>query len=245
MSSQSPMNFCSLTVMLAALFFGSTAGWCDEDLQKVEALEALFKTAADKSNPRTVAEEFQTRFETLAMKFSGTESGLRAELWILRNHWWKRSAGTMEEAATKQVRRLITEYSDSPQLSRIAEFRYLYDRDEISTLMDELIEASPHDRVDAWAIHAKVYTLRRSKDPQDIARSRKSLELLRDRYGAVPFRDSTFGAIAVAMLSPHPAEDLVVGKVAPEIEGSDVDGNIFRLSDFRGRVVLIDFWGDW
>ncbi|MGE4601681.1 MAG: hypothetical protein AAEJ65_02125 [Planctomycetota bacterium] len=245
MSSQSPMNFCTLTVMLAVLFFGSTAGSCDEKLKQVEALEALHETAADKSNPRTAAEEFQTRFETLAMKFSGTESGLRAELWILRSHWWKRSAGTMEEAAAGQVRRLIAEYSDSPQLSRIAEFRHLYDRNEISTLMDELIEASPHDRVDAWAIHAKVSSLRRSKDPQDKARSRKNLELLRDRYGAVPFRDSTFGAIAVAMLSPHPAEDLVVGKVAPEIEGFDVDGNKFRLSDFRGKVVLIDFWGDW
>src|SRR5438105_1625789 len=35
---------------------------------------------------------------------------------------------------------------------------------------------------------------------------------------------------------------LAVGKVAPEIEGQDQDGNKFKLSDYRGKVVLLDFW---
>jgi len=43
----------------------------------------------------------------------------------------------------------------------------------------------------------------------------------------------------------HKAEDLVVGKAAPEIQGEDIDGEQFRLSDYRGKVVLLDFWGHW
>ena len=39
--------------------------------------------------------------------------------------------------------------------------------------------------------------------------------------------------------------NLGIGKVAPEIEGEDVDGKKFKLSDYRGKVVVIDFWGDW
>jgi hypothetical protein len=35
---------------------------------------------------------------------------------------------------------------------------------------------------------------------------------------------------------------LAVGKVAPEIEGEDQDGKRFKLSDYRGKVVLLDFW---
>jgi hypothetical protein len=35
---------------------------------------------------------------------------------------------------------------------------------------------------------------------------------------------------------------LAVGKVAPEIEGQDQDGYKFKLSDYRGKVVLLDFW---
>ena len=39
--------------------------------------------------------------------------------------------------------------------------------------------------------------------------------------------------------------NLKVGKAAPEIIGEDVDGKQFKLSDYRGKVVLLDFWGHW
>ena len=35
------------------------------------------------------------------------------------------------------------------------------------------------------------------------------------------------------------------GKAAPDIEGEDLDGKEFKLSDYKGKVVLIDFWGNW
>ncbi len=38
---------------------------------------------------------------------------------------------------------------------------------------------------------------------------------------------------------------LSVGKVAPEIEADDLDGKKFKLSDYRGKVVVLDFWGNW
>ena len=38
---------------------------------------------------------------------------------------------------------------------------------------------------------------------------------------------------------------LRVGKVAPEIAAGDLDGKEFKLSDYRGKVVVLDFWGDW
>jgi len=40
----------------------------------------------------------------------------------------------------------------------------------------------------------------------------------------------------------HP---VVVGKAAPEIDGEDTDGKAFKLSDYKGKVVLLDFWGNW
>ncbi len=35
------------------------------------------------------------------------------------------------------------------------------------------------------------------------------------------------------------------GMPAPEIEGEDIDGRPMKLSDFRGKVVLLYFWGHW
>ena len=131
------------------------------------------------------------------------------------------------------------------ELARIAEYSYLYGREGIGPLLDQLIDASPHDRVDATAIHAKASRLRRSKDKDDTDQARRLLEQLRDRYGKLAFRDTTYHAIATAMLSPHSPDVLEVGKVAPEISGVDVSGAPVHLSDHRGKIVLLDFWGDW
>jgi hypothetical protein len=37
----------------------------------------------------------------------------------------------------------------------------------------------------------------------------------------------------------------LVGSAAMEIEGEDLDGVRFKLSDYRGKVVVLDFWGYW
>ncbi len=39
--------------------------------------------------------------------------------------------------------------------------------------------------------------------------------------------------------------DIAPGDFAPQIDGVDVDGLLFKLSDYRGKVVLLDFWGFW
>jgi cytochrome oxidase Cu insertion factor (SCO1/SenC/PrrC family) len=41
------------------------------------------------------------------------------------------------------------------------------------------------------------------------------------------------------------ASSLAIGTAAPDIEAEDVDGKTFKLSDYRGKVVLLDFWGHW
>lgn len=39
--------------------------------------------------------------------------------------------------------------------------------------------------------------------------------------------------------------DLSPGNAAPDIAFKDLDGNPHRLSDLRGKIVLLDFWGLW
>jgi len=38
---------------------------------------------------------------------------------------------------------------------------------------------------------------------------------------------------------------LQVGSKVPDIVGKDLDGVEFRLSDYEGKVIVLDFWGDW
>ena len=52
--------------------------------------------------------------------------------------------------------------------------------------------------------------------------------------------------VVKAMVAEREAtKNLAIGKVAPEIVGKDIDGKEMKLSDYRGKVVVLDFWGDW
>jgi thiol-disulfide isomerase/thioredoxin len=53
----------------------------------------------------------------------------------------------------------------------------------------------------------------------------------------------TYGELARSLL--WSIRNVVPGKRAPEIEGIDAAGKRFRLSDYRGRVVLLTFSANW
>ncbi len=52
------------------------------------------------------------------------------------------------------------------------------------------------------------------------------------------------GPPALTGCSPS-TETLAIGQKAPEIVGADIDGNELKLSDYLGKVIVLDFWGDW
>ncbi len=86
----------------------------------------------------------------------------------------------------------------------------------------------------------------------DVDATQKQIEKIYDRVVAEfsdvkvnvgTKRETTLGKQAGAAL--YEMRNLVAGKPAPEIEGVDLDSVAFKLSDYRGKVVLLDFWGNW
>lgn len=58
----------------------------------------------------------------------------------------------------------------------------------------------------------------------------------------------TVGALYLLGISTKPQGESVEATVdtpAPAISGTLTDGKPFRLSDYRGKVVLVNFWGTW
>ena len=68
------------------------------------------------------------------------------------------------------------------------------------------------------------------------------IEALKKKYGAVksPW-NQTWGQLLDEQLDSLK----VVGTPAKEIAANDLDGVAFKLSDYRGKTVLLDFWGYW
>lgn len=56
-------------------------------------------------------------------------------------------------------------------------------------------------------------------------------------------------AITLLVTSVSMAQDaevgVKIGNKAPELIGKSVDGNTIKLSDTRGKLVLLDFWAAW
>jgi hypothetical protein len=56
------------------------------------------------------------------------------------------------------------------------------------------------------------------------------------------------GAMILSGCNPPPLPPkagLQIGDIAPDIEGEDIDGKEFKLSDYRGKVVVLSFWAMW
>jgi len=71
----------------------------------------------------------------------------------------------------------------------------------------------------------------------------RRFEELSRKYGTEKYGEKTVKDYAEGAL--FEMRHLTVGKQAPDVEGEDLDGKRFKLSDYRGKVVLLDFWGNW
>lgn len=94
-----------------------------------------------------------------------------------------------------------------------------------------------------WLAQSLRTTSERSGNAQQLAEAKQLYQQVDAAYADVKTARGTLGDQAKANL--FEMENLAVGKAAPDIEGKDQDGKPMKLSDFRGKVVVLDFWGDW
>jgi hypothetical protein len=88
------------------------------------------------------------------------------------------------------------------------------------------------------------FTALRQKDPDVLAKEAEAMfERAAHEFADVSHFRGTVGQSAQAELNE--IRNLGIGKPAPDITGADIDGKSFKLSDYKGKVVVVDFWGDW
>lgn len=190
---------------------------------------------------------FVGRFEALAAKAKGTGTAIKS---------WGKVLELAPSITTPAGRRsalsalkALTETVSDPAMKEIAEQLRYGDGlpfDELVALLGALRDRSPHEGVQAAATYSLALRhLSVESSDENKAKARNLLSDLMERFkDARPTQGrETYAQLAEGQL--FELDYLQVGMLAPDMEALDVDGVKFRLSDFRGKVTIVDFWGNW
>ena len=157
---------------------------------------------------------------------------------------WIALYGRDKEAQTEAANILVDDHIKSAKLITLAEnARYLaqpFGKEGYPEFCGRLAEGSPDNMVKAWAMYSHASMMKSGRNvPEDVAEEADAILAEAEQLAAgTLLADKIAGPRFVK-------ERLQVGMEAPDIEGEDLDGVEFKLSDYRGKVVVIDFWGDW
>ncbi len=175
---------------------------------------------------------FVTRFQAGAKQHASTPTAADFLYWVVMN------GGRQRVAVEEAVDTLVDHHLASKKMWLLAG-NYIYFQRHLGVertleALDAIIDGSPHKEAVAEALYAKWWMLR----GQDVEEAEACLAKLKK---VAP------DSIPVLRLNgpDFVRERLQIGMVAPEIEGIDIDGIQFKLSDYRGKVVVLDFWGNW
>ncbi|MHC4959133.1 MAG: TlpA family protein disulfide reductase [Planctomycetota bacterium] len=173
---------------------------------------------------------YVAKYEELARELVGTDGAAHCLAQVAR-------LGRGSPAATAAAETLCRDHIKSKAIQTLAwTLRFQNDTEKLGII----VEKSPHRDIRGFAMLclAQVYK------PKDEKKAIGLFEQVIKEYGDVNyFGRSTLGKKAEGEI--FEVKHLVVGKAAPEIEGEDIDGNPMKLSDFKGKIVFLDFWGDW
>lgn len=145
------------------------------------------------------------------------------------------------------VRMLSADQLDNPRLGQVFPLLVYNGSEQSQELMRTAAAKSPSREVRGLALFWLAQALKvegeQNSSPEKLAESTTLYRRVAAEYGDVGGNSRSLGEQAKTNL--FEMENLTIGKPAPEITGKDANGKEMKLSDYRGKVVVLDFWGDW
>jgi len=186
-----------------------------------------------------LGKEFAGRFYKIAEDHSKDRVALDALVWVAQN-------GTGSPAFLKAVDQLLDKHPDDPAIERVAaSLGRNSSPDAAEALKMILAEAAkPQTKATAALSLGRSLAARVDKLGDNPAEADK-VAAEAEKYFARGIELSGKDAPKDVERELTVLRTLRVGKEAPEIKAEDLDGKEFKLSDYRGKVVLLDFWGNW
>jgi hypothetical protein len=192
-------------------------------------------------------EKYVPRMMELAESAPDDPAAVDALVWVVQ-------FGGQSKEADRAVERLARDHAQDRRLGQISE-SLVYSRSSAAeSLLRAIAEKNPDHAAQGRAslalaqhLNYEAKILRRMKQDKGIAARVRQAELLFEavieKFGDVSYRGGDLAEAARTEL--YEIRNLGIGKTAPEISGEDLNGRPMKLSDYKGKVVVLDFWGDW
>ncbi len=217
---------------------------------KMSAYMKRYRTAPTKTEKRIVfkslptVEPYWPRFAVLVREANGSDDGME----VIK--WWYRRGG--RKKGTNKISRLLVE--NCWQNEGFNEYAFMVKgalpSEEAEAAFKSVREKTSLESVKATACYELHEVLRGRAEgltgeaAEAVLKEALSLrELICTTYPAAT--DGAGAVYADLLASIEFAKKLEIGKPVPDIDGVDIDGKNFKLSDYDGQVRVISFWGDW
>lgn len=217
-------------------------------------LKKDYRSAADDAARKKVIERYKAlvkRIATacleLADKNPKDSAAMEALLWVLSN---QAPGGTSPEV-NRALDLLARDHSQGEELPHLLPALANIASPKVEALLRAVLEKNPKREAQAAAcLTLAQYLKNQAGEPAHKAdaerltsEAEKYFALAVEKYGDVRIGRQSVADSAKGEL--FELQHLMVGKTAPEIEGKDADGKSFKLSDYKGKVVVLDFWARW
>ncbi len=212
-----------------------------EKLMKEAEQAATDYQEQKKSDPKTPRWEIGMwgKFEALADKGHG-----RSLLWMAQNA--QRKYEGKSEITAKKLElygKLIEKFGSADWAEQIVTFvrneKKSFGMQEMDKLLSQLKASSKNPEVQAAALDALATVL--SGTSAGPAEQKRAAEYKEELVKSFP--DSK--VVSRMNAKAFREQNLAVGKPVPDFTAKDIEGAEFKLSEYKGKVVLLDFWGFW
>lgn len=216
-----------------------------------DAYRAKLRAATAEERPKLTpppVDGFVREFAELAKAAPGTDAAAKAWMMVVQLG----PQGTDKAVIGTAVERLARDHGTSEQAaslgSMLSRAGGALGVDVARGHLRKVIELAPQGAVQAGALLGLASSLGDDEATTAGSAAERELETLASRLSAdyaelLDGAGRSYGAVAEGIVFAR--KHLQVGMTAPEVEAADTQGVTFKLSDYRGKVVLLDFWGNW
>ena len=211
----------------------------------VKDIRARIKAAEEKGEelPQTAYtppfKPFVVKFQAAAQDYAKTDDAVPFLAWLAQQ-----GMGVDEEAGKQAVMTLIDDHLASEEFAPLAgllpSLPQIFEADQAATLIAKVEQNTKDSTVRAWAVLARL-----SETLEKSALGSEAFEAAKKEMRSAMEGVDDRRLVSEVAQKIDVRETFGIGVVAPEIEGLDLDGAAFKLSDYKGKVVFLDFWGDW